>query len=151
MPDWRPQLISAVIYNDPRAALAWLERALGFELFMLLEAPDGSVAHAEMRYGTVVLMVGGIWNDQVDSPMGMGGRNSQSVHIATDDDINAHCARAQAAGAEIVEPPAYQFYGDWTYRCRDPEGHFWTVAQHVKDVSREEAEAATGLKITGWI
>ena len=47
--------------------------------------------------------------------------------------------------------PAEQFYGDATYRCRDPEGHIWTVGQTVKPVSREEAEAASGMKITGWI
>lgn len=47
--------------------------------------------------------------------------------------------------------PADQFYGAVTYRCRDPEGHIWTVAQHVREVSRKEAEAASGLKITGWI
>lgn len=37
-----------------------------------------------------------------------------------------------------------------TYRCRDPEGHIWTVAQTVAQVSREEPERASGLKITGW-
>jgi hypothetical protein len=47
--------------------------------------------------------------------------------------------------------PETQFYGDRTYRCRDPEGHFWTVGQTVKEVSREEAEKITGLKITGWV
>ena len=47
--------------------------------------------------------------------------------------------------------PADQFYGDRTYRCRDPEGHIWTVGQNVTTVSREEAEAASGLKITGWL
>ncbi len=44
--------------------------------------------------------------------------------------------------------PETQFYGDRTYRCRDPEGHIWTVGQTVKEVSNAEMEAATGLKIT---
>jgi hypothetical protein len=47
--------------------------------------------------------------------------------------------------------PATQFYGARTYRCRDPEGHIWTVAQTVETVTREQAEAASGLKITGWV
>jgi uncharacterized glyoxalase superfamily protein PhnB len=149
--DWRPTLISAVSYRDPKAALAFLEKAFGFELFLLLEDGDGNVAHSEMRYGTGAVMVGSEWDDDHRSPASMGGKNTQAVHIATAEDIHAHCERARAAGAEILMEPTYQFYGDTTYRCRDPEGHIWTVAQHVKDVSREEAEAITGLKITGWV
>lgn len=151
MADWRPSLIPAVIYKDPKAALAWLEAAFGFELFMLIEDADGNVGHAEMRYGDAVVMVGGEWSEANVSPAATGGRNTQSIHIGTIDDITAHCARARAAGAVILMEPAEQFYGATTYRCRDPEGHIWTVAQQVKDVSREEAEAASGLKITGWI
>ena len=60
-------------------------------------------------------------------------------------------AEAKAAGAEIYAEPETQFYGDRTYRCRDLEGHIWNVAQTVAVVTREEAEAATGLKITGWV
>lgn len=149
--DWRPSLTSALVYRDPKAALAWLERAFGFELFMLLEDGDGNVAHSEMRYGTGVIMVGSEWSDDHRSPVALEGCNTQSVHIGTADDINAHCARARAAGGEIVAEPSYQFYGAWTYRCRDLEGHLWTISQTVKAVSREEAEAASGLKITGWI
>jgi hypothetical protein len=47
--------------------------------------------------------------------------------------------------------PETQFYGARTYRCRDPEGHIWTVAQTVQAVTREQAEEASGLKITGWV
>jgi hypothetical protein len=43
-----------------------------------------------------------------------------------------------------------QFYGDRTYRARDPEGHVWTFGQTVRHVSREEAEKESGLKIEGW-
>jgi hypothetical protein len=30
MADWRAPLMSAVCYLDPKAAIAWLERAFGF-------------------------------------------------------------------------------------------------------------------------
>jgi uncharacterized glyoxalase superfamily protein PhnB len=122
-------LSSAVVYRDPKAALAWLEKAFGFELAMLLEDADGNLAHSQMEFGD---------------------KNTQTVHIQIDGDLDAHCERARSAGAEIIAEPETQFYGDRTYRCRDPEGHIWTVSQTVKAVSREEAEAASGLKITGW-
>ena len=149
--DWRPALISAVVYRDPKAALKFLEAAFGFELFMLIEDEDGNLAHSEMRYGGAAIMVGSEWSDDHKSPVSIGGKVTQSVHIQADSDIHAHCERARAAGMEILAEPEMQFYGDATYRCRDPEGHIWTVSQAVRAVSREEAEAASGLKITGWL
>jgi uncharacterized glyoxalase superfamily protein PhnB len=145
-----PTLCSALFYKNPKAAIAWLESALGFELSMLLEDAEGNVAHSQLRLGDGMIMVGGEWSAFHQSPASLGGINSQTVHIHLDTDIDAHCARAHEHGAEIIEPPTTQFYGDRTYRCRDPEGHIWTLAQTVASVSREEAEAATGLKITGW-
>jgi hypothetical protein len=47
--------------------------------------------------------------------------------------------------------PADQFYGARTYRAKDPEGHVWTFGQTIRDVSRDEAERVSGLKITGWV
>ena len=141
---------SALFYQDPKAALAWLEKAFGFELVMLLEDADGAVAHSQMEFGDSYVMIGQEWSTDHRSPKSVGGKNTQTVHIQLDTDIDAHFERAKAAGAVIDAEPTTQFYGDRTYRCRDPEGHIWTVAQTVASVSREEAEAASGLKITGW-
>lgn len=143
-------LTPALTYRDPRAALDWLERALGFEIVMLIEDADGVLGHSEMRHGEALLMIGAEWSDHHSSPASIEGKNTQTVHVDIDGDIDAHCARAQAAGAEILMEPQDQFYGARTYRCRDPEGHMWTLSQTTRQVSREEAEAASGLKITGW-
>ncbi|HEY3947756.1 VOC family protein [Phenylobacterium sp.] len=144
-----PSLSSAVCYVDPRAALAFLEKAFGFEISMLIEDGEGNIAHSEMRFGDSIVMVGNEWTDDHKSPRSIGGKNTQTVHIQVDTDVDAHCERARAAGFEILVEPATQFYGDRTYRCRDPEGHIWTVAQTVETVSAAQMEAATGLKITG--
>jgi uncharacterized glyoxalase superfamily protein PhnB len=143
-------LTAAVFYRDPRAALDWLAKAFDFELVMLLEDAEGNVAHSQMAFGDSRVMVGSEWSADHQSPASVGGRNTQTVHIEIDEDVDAHCARARAAGAVILVEPETQFYGSRTYRCLDPEGHIWTVAQPVRAVSREEAEAVTGLKITGW-
>lgn len=147
----RPAFVSSVVYRDPKAALRWLEQAFGFEVFMVIEDGDGNLAHSEMRFGDAVVMIGAEWSADHKSPKSIGGKNTQTVHIQITTDVDAHCERARAAGAEILVEPATQFYGDRTYRCRDPEGHIWTVAQTVQAVSREAAEKASGLKITGWV
>jgi uncharacterized glyoxalase superfamily protein PhnB len=151
MPSTRSTLISAVTYRDRRTAIAWLEKAFGFEVAMLLEDQQGDVVHCEMRLGDSAIMVGSEWSNDYKSPASLGGKNTQALHIQIETDVDAHCAVARAAGADVFAPPETQFYGDRTYRCRDPEGHIWTVAQTVAVVTREEAEAATGLKITGWM
>ena len=147
----RSALSSALCYRDPKAALKFLEAAFGFEVVMLIEDGEGALVHSEMAFGDALIMIGNEWTDDHKSPASIGGKNTQTVHIHVDTDIDAHCARARAAGFEILAEPETQFYGDRTYRCRDPEGHIWTVGQTVQAVSREEAEAITGLKIEGWI
>ena len=151
MADWRPALVPALFYRDPKAALKWLADVFDFELFMLIEDNDGNLVHSELRYGDAAIMIGNEWSAEHQSPSSVGGRNTQTVHIQIQSNIDAHCERARKAGAEIFAEPETQFYGDRTYRCRDPEGHIWTVGQTVQAVSREEAEAASGLKIEGWI
>jgi uncharacterized glyoxalase superfamily protein PhnB len=143
--------MSAVVYRDPRAALKFLEAAFGFELFMLIEDDAGNLVHSEMRLGEAAIMIGYEWSDEYRSPASIEGKTTQSVHIKVEADIDAHCERVRAAGFEILMEPATQFYGERSYRCRDPEGHIWTVSQTVEAVSREQAQAASGLKITGWV
>ncbi len=146
---YRPKgLSSAVSYLDPKAAYHWLEAAFGFEPLMVLLDADENLAHSEMRYGESVVMVGSEWSEHHRSPKSVGGKNTQTVHVqlARGDDIDAHCERARKAGAEIVQAPETQFYGDRTYRARDPEGHIWTFAVTVEEVSPEEWDAASGLK-----
>lgn len=145
----------AAFYRDPKTALDWLERAFGFEVTMAIDGPDDdpTMCHYEMAIdGRGRVMIGGEWADWTRSPASIGGANTQSTHVEITTDIDAHCERARAAGATIAAEPADQFYGDRTYRAVDLEGHAWTFAAKVRDVTRAEAEAAIGQKIeaTNW-
>ncbi|WP_220475394.1 VOC family protein [Paracoccus onubensis] len=138
---------SAVFYQDAKAAYRWLENAFGFEpLFVILDA-DGYLGHSEMTYGNSVVMIGNEWSDNHKSPKSVGGKNTQCVHVqlAEGDDLDAHCAHARQAGAEILQEPETQFYGDRTYRARDPEGHIWTFGVTVQKMTPEEWDEASGL------
>jgi len=117
---------------------------------MLISDKAGRLSHAEMRYGDGYIMLGAEWAEFVASPASVGGKNTQAIHVHLADGIDAHCERARAAGAVILKEPADEFYGDRTYRARDPEGHVWTFGQTVRHVTREEAERMSGLKIEGW-
>ncbi|MBU6443536.1 MAG: VOC family protein [Alphaproteobacteria bacterium] len=153
MPDQtqRPVLTTGIYYQDPLAALDWLEKAFGFERVMVITDQDGKLAHSEMRFGDGLIYVGSPWSEAIASPRSIGGKCTQTVHIQLKGGIDGHCARAREAGAEIMQEPEDQFYGDRTYRARDPEGHVWTFGQTVRAVTREEAEKVSGLKIEGWV
>lgn len=146
-PSEQSNIIPALFYKDPAAALAWLEKAFGLETRLLVTDASGGVAHAEMSYGRGRITVGpGAWIDWAKSPGEVGGANTAAIHIMVDD-VDAHCATARAAGAVITMEPEDQFYGDRSYRARDPEGHNWTFGQTVREVSEDEMGAATGLKV----
>ncbi len=146
---YRPKgLSSAVSYVDPKRALLWLEDAFGFEPLMVILDENENVAHSEMSYGASVVMIGNEWSADHKSPRSIGGKNTQTVHVQLErgDDIDAHCARAKKAGAEILQEPGTQFYGDRTYRARDPEGHIWTFGVTLKELTPDEWDKASGLK-----
>ncbi len=146
MAEPRTGLVSAVTYRDPKAAIAFLEKAFGFELTFLLEDADGNLAHSQMSWGGTTIMIGNEWSDNHASPAALGGKTTQTVHIYVDD-VDAHFERAKAAGAEILMEPETQFYGSRTYRCRDPELHIWTISADIETVSFAEMEERSGLKV----
>jgi uncharacterized glyoxalase superfamily protein PhnB len=142
----RPAFISSIIYKDNRAALQWLQSAFGFEASEVLTAANGDIVHAEMSYGDGVVMIGGEFAEWTASPASVGGKNTQRIHVRLESGVDEHCARARQAGAKIAMEPADQFYGDRTYMAVDLEGHHWSFAQAVRQVSKDEIEKATGFK-----
>ncbi len=140
-----PYLAAAVFYQDPKAAILWLEEAFGFEPSMVILDQQGELAHAEMRFGQSRLMVGSEWSERHRSPRSVAGANTQTVHVQLTSGLDAHCDRARKAGAAILADPENQFYGDRTYRALDPEGHIWTFAQTVEETKPAEWDKTMGL------
>jgi PhnB protein len=121
-------------------AIDFYERAFGAEeIGPRMTGPDGSIAHAEIRIGDSVIMLGDEWpGGPTQSPTTLGG-STAALFIYTDD-VDALWRRAIEAGAEEVYPLEVQFYGDKSGRVRDPFGHTWGLGQSVDEVSDEEME-----------
>ena len=142
----RPPFIPSLVYKDTRAALKWLQKAFGFEPSEVLTDSQDNIVHAEMMHEGGVIMIGNEFAAWARSPAALDGANTQRVHVRLGKGIDEHCERALQAGAKIEMAPATQFYGDRTYMAVDPEGHHWTFAQSVKEVTLAEMEEATGFK-----
>jgi uncharacterized glyoxalase superfamily protein PhnB len=144
-------LTPTAFYKDPKAMMAWLREAFGFEVDILLEDRDGAIAHLEMSYRGAPIGVGGEWQGPqlgsaaMRSPRSLDGANSQFIWLYVESGIDEACERARKAGAKIVQEPEEQFYGARTFRALDPEGHVWCFSQTTRVVSPEEQEKATGL------
>ena len=136
-PEGMPRVVPCLFYDDVAAALKWLERAFGFGTRFTSAGPNGQIVHAEVQLEDGVVMVGpASAQAHTHSPRSLPGV-SQSLYVYVDD-VDAHCRRARAAGAQIVSEPVDKFYGDRVYAARDPEGHHWAFGQHVRDVALDE-------------
>ena len=143
-PEARSPVTPYVCYADPAAAYDWLERAFGLEPRGYVTDGAGGLVHAEMAFRGQTIGVSKAWSDRHAVPGDVAGRNTQTIHLQLDEDIDAHHARAVAAGAEIVRPLETQAYGDRTYLALDLEGHVWSFGQTVKPMSMAQWDAELG-------
>lgn len=120
-----PNIYPCLRYENAPAAIAWLETAFGFKAHVVYVAPDGSVVHAEMSHGAGMIMLG----SKKDDFIATAGVGVQCIYLAIAD-VDAHCARAKAAGAKIVRDPNDTDYGSREYCALDIEGHFWSFGTY---------------------
>lgn len=125
-----PAIIPYIRYEDAPAMLTWLEDAFGFKRRAMHEEGD-RVVHAEITYGNGMFMVGSTGDEPeaAQTPRQLGGRATGGMYVVVED-VDAHCAQARAAGAEIVREPEDQEYGSRDYSAKDPEGHTWSFGTY---------------------
>jgi uncharacterized glyoxalase superfamily protein PhnB len=115
-----------LLYADGEAAIDFITRAFGFRVVDRTVGGAGGL-HAELAIGDGRIYLG-------QPPVGFRnpsevGRTSQLYILV--DDIDAHYAHAQAAGARIIEEPNDLPFGQRRYGCVDPQGHEWYFAQPI--------------------
>jgi len=148
-PEGWPRISSAIFYEDAAAAIDWLCRVFGFERRLVVEGEGGRIEHSELTFGEGLIMVASMGGKHdrpsplpCASPRSLGGMNTQALCVCVDD-ADAHCERARAAGAKILEGPMTSDYGeeywsDRSYRAEDLEGHQWWFMHRVREPKRRE-------------
>jgi uncharacterized glyoxalase superfamily protein PhnB len=114
-------------YHDGVAAMEFLERAFGFRERMRQVDQDGTLRHGEMEIGGAGIMLGSPTDFRTPKEL---GQSTCGIYVNLPD-VDAHHARAVAAGAEVDGPPVDQPYGARSYGVRDPEGQQWWFAQEI--------------------
>ena len=134
-----PSIVPCLSYEDAPAAIAWLGEAFGFTETMVVPGPDDTIAHAQLSFGSGMVMLGSKRDDALalGSPCDLGGV-TQSIYVVVDD-ADAHYARALLNGAEIVRELEDTPYGSRDYSARDPEGHLWHFGTYRPEMGEETA------------
>ena len=119
----RSRLFPVLRYHNPKAAIDFLEKAFGFVVHAVHEGEGGAIAHAELRFGDDLVMLG-----PFDPEFAAKGRTisggTASVYASVPY-VDGHHDKAVAAGAVIIRPPEDMPYGSREYSCRDLEGYEW--------------------------
>ena len=107
----------------------FLKRAFDAKVVDLMNGPGGSVAHAALRVGDSMVMLGeahGKWK-----PM------PTMIYLYVKD-ADATYRRALRVGAKSVMKPADQFWGDRHGGVVDAFGNQWWMSTHIEDLSKAE-------------
>lgn len=121
--DFKPACHTAVspflLVTDAGAMLAFLHAAFGAVELCRIQAPDGSIKHAETQIDDSVVMVG----ERSDAI-------ACSTHVYVPD-VDDTFRRALAAGASSISEPRDLPYGDRSAGLRDAQGNLWWIGTHL--------------------
>jgi uncharacterized glyoxalase superfamily protein PhnB len=122
-----PNVFPAIRYHDAPAAIAWLAKAFGLEQHFVVPAGHNRITHAELQIGRGMVMLNSKGDPRATANPWDTVDHGIYVCVA---DVDAHYARAKAAGAEIARELQDTDYGSREYSVRDLEGHLWSFGTY---------------------
>ena len=131
-----------IVVSDARAAAEFYKKAFGAETRPFATSPDGKVMHTEVKIGDSTVMLNDEFPDwNVLSPTSTKADTSVTLHLYVQDADKTYAAAVEA-GATPTMPLENQFWGDRYGKVKDPFGHTWAIATHIKDMSHDDMMAA---------
>ncbi|MGA2963361.1 MAG: VOC family protein [Candidatus Korobacteraceae bacterium] len=126
-----------LIVKGAAKAIEFYKQAFGATELERMEMPDGKIAHAEIKIGDSIIMLG----DEAPqhgtrSPQSLGG-SPCGLYLYVED-VDATFNRAISVGATVTMAVRDQFYGDRNGSLVDPFGHTWYVATRKENLSMDE-------------
>jgi PhnB protein len=141
IPEGMHTLTPHLICADASKAIDFYKRAFGAVELNRTAGPDGRLMNAMVRIGDSAMML-------MDENTAWGALGPTllkgtpvSIHIYVED-VDAAFEKAVKEGATAKMPPADMFWGDRFCALIDPQGHSWSIATHIKDVTPEQSQAA---------
>lgn len=144
IPDGHEGLIPHLTCSPAAAALDFYKKAFGAEEVHRMPGPDGRLMHAAIRIdGRYVFLADDFpeyCGGKEQNPGALGG-TPVTIHRYVKD-CDAVIDRAVKAGATVIMPASDMFWGDRYGLLKDPFGHHWAFATHIKDMTSDEMAQA---------
>lgn len=139
IPPGYTSLTPFLVVDGARAAIEFYTVVFGATPVSVMDAPDGTVAHAELDFGHGRLQLSdpNPAFELVAAPGGTAVSHSVCLYCP---DVDAVVARAVEHGAVLREAVSTFVTGDRFGSVVDPFGQRWAILTRVEDVSPEEAD-----------
>lgn len=120
------------------SAVAFYQAAFNAEVLSShLSADDSLTIHATIKIGNSMIALNQEAPEQgILSPLSTGVCGGQ-IHLYVDD-VDASWNRAVEAGAVVRNPLFDAYWGDRTGLLADNDGHIWSIASKIENVSKDE-------------
>jgi len=130
------QRLTLLVYDDIGVVHDHLVTVFGFGPGRLSRDETGRVVYGQLHVGDgVVWLHPSSAEHGLVSPAGLGvSTHCMAVLV---DDVDAHYARAVAAGADVVGEPRDESYGFREYDARDLEGGLWSFMSPLEGARDE--------------
>ena len=133
-----------LVVSSGAHAIEFYKRAFDAVEVYRMPAPDGTrLLHATLNIrGSELMLCDAFPEYGGNRGPDVVGNTTVTIHLWVPNADQAF-AQAIAAGATVIMPLADMFWGDRYGKLRDPFGHEWSIAHHIRDVPPAEiAEAA---------
>jgi PhnB protein len=142
IPDGYHSITPMLIVKDGLKAIEYYKKVFGAIDKGTMMMPDNkSVAHAELLIGDSKIMLSDEFPEMKSlSPTTIGG-SPVSLYLYVED-VDKTFNLAVTAGGTSLFPVQDRFYGDRHGTIQDPFGHIWSIATHIKDLTKEEMKKA---------
>lgn len=140
IPDGASVVIPRLFCRDPDAEIEFCTRTFGADELNRRPGADRRTAHALITIGPAMVMIESEWPQVANRAPSPDGSSPVVLYVYVEN-VDDTVARAEAAGAKVLIPPADQFWGDRTAWIIDPSGHVWTVATRVEEPTEDQRKA----------
>ncbi len=129
IPDGYHSVTPYILVKETIKVIDFLKQAFNATENYRMNAPDGTIMHAEIRIGNSNIMLAQA--SEKWSPM-------PSMLYLYVEDVDSVYKKAIEAGGTSLREPTNEFYGDRSSGVMDAGGNQWWIATHIEDVSEVE-------------
>lgn len=140
VPEGFRTLTPYICVKNAARAIEFYKQAFGAREVHVSRMPGGKIMNAQLRIGDSMLMLNDEFPPHCQSPESLGG-SPVAIHIYVED-VDKLYNQAVESGATPTMPPMDAFWGDRYGQLKDPFGHIWSIATHIKDMTDEEMQRA---------